>query len=250
MDTLKCGDIEGFKRIEDTDGDWWFPTLDRGAGCALHFAVAAGQLDAARFLVNERGVPVNQRMRIGGYTPLHICAQFAHDRSRPYLEIYAFLLGAGANPQLMTDECADDARDGGVVPPKTVYDLCVKRGRGWEPGRVRARLEELEAEFKDVEKKPATTYEGPYIGSRAKEVLDAWNALPKLYPPQNWLPPPQAGYADAQGMRDVATKGWMPAGTEGDGSRFVRDMTEEELKQQERDMDAYMPPAEPGVVGA
>ena len=30
--------------IEEESGDWWFPTLDRGAGAALHVAAEHGQV--------------------------------------------------------------------------------------------------------------------------------------------------------------------------------------------------------------
>ncbi len=30
--------------IEEECGDWWFSTLDRGAGAALHFAAEHGQV--------------------------------------------------------------------------------------------------------------------------------------------------------------------------------------------------------------
>jgi hypothetical protein len=38
--------LEVFKEIEEESGDWWFPTLDRGAGAALHFAAEDGQASA------------------------------------------------------------------------------------------------------------------------------------------------------------------------------------------------------------
>ena len=42
-DAVRVGDLALFKRIEEETSDWWFPTLDRGAGAALHFAVDHGQ---------------------------------------------------------------------------------------------------------------------------------------------------------------------------------------------------------------
>lgn len=42
--TLRLGDVAEFSRIEHVDRDWWFITLDRGAGAALHFAAHHGQV--------------------------------------------------------------------------------------------------------------------------------------------------------------------------------------------------------------
>ena len=213
----------------------------RGAGAALHFAVAAGQLAAVEFLIEERDAPVNQQSRSNGETPLHVCARCAHDRQRPFLEIYELLLRHGADPALLTDECADDLIRGGVAAPRSVYDVCVRRGRGWEEGRVREVLREMAGRHAEVPKAPAWRYEGPMMGPRAIEVIEAWKELPKLYPPPNWLPPPEAGYRDSRGMREASEQPWQPAGTKGDGSRLLRPMTDEELKAQEREMDAYAP---------
>lgn len=44
VDALRLGDIELFKEIEEESGDWWFATLDRGAGALLHFAAEHGQV--------------------------------------------------------------------------------------------------------------------------------------------------------------------------------------------------------------
>lgn len=241
MNALKRGDIARFKDIEATDGDWWFVRLDRGAGAALHFAVAAGQLEAVEFLIREREAPVNQQSRSNGHTPLHVCARLVHERKKPYLEIYDLLLRHGADPTILTDECEDDLIRGGVAEPRSVYDLCVKRGRGWDEGRVREVLLEMAEKHANVPKSPAWRYEGPLMGPRAIEVLEAWKELPKLYPPANWLPPPDAGYKDSRGMRDVSKQAWQPAGTKGDGSKVVRPMTEDELRRQEQEMDAYAP---------
>ena len=43
VDALRLGDIGLFKEIEAESGDWWFPTLDRGAGACIHFAADHGQ---------------------------------------------------------------------------------------------------------------------------------------------------------------------------------------------------------------
>ena len=219
--------------------------LDRGAGCTLHFAVAHGAINSARFLLEERGMDakVNQQIRLNGYTSLHLCAQRVHDRSKPFLEMYELLLQHGADPEILTDECCDDGVRGGISAPKCVYDLCVRRGKGWKEGRVAAVLRELEEKYKDVPKKLSQRYEGESIGAEAKKVFDEWNSMEKLYPPENWMPPPDCGYIGAIGMRPIDIQrddhGWRPAGSEGDGSMFVREMTAEELKEQEREMDAF-----------
>ncbi len=44
VDALRLGDIDLFKEIEEESGDWWFATLDRGAGALLHFAAEHGQV--------------------------------------------------------------------------------------------------------------------------------------------------------------------------------------------------------------
>lgn len=76
--------------------------MDRGAGALLHFAVDHGQLGIVRFLVEQRGVAVNQRCTATGATPLHRCAAVAHYKHAPFLEIFYYLLAAGADPELRT----------------------------------------------------------------------------------------------------------------------------------------------------
>ena len=44
VDALRCGKLQQFKHIESESSDWWFPTLDRGSGACLHFAVDHGQV--------------------------------------------------------------------------------------------------------------------------------------------------------------------------------------------------------------
>jgi hypothetical protein len=44
VDAVRCGDLTEFKTIEAETADWWFPTLDRGAGAALHIAADHGQV--------------------------------------------------------------------------------------------------------------------------------------------------------------------------------------------------------------
>jgi len=41
---LRLGDVAELSRILHVDRDWWFITLDRGAGAALHFAAHHGQV--------------------------------------------------------------------------------------------------------------------------------------------------------------------------------------------------------------
>lgn len=71
----------------------------------LHSAVAAGQLEIARWLV-ERGATVDARQQ-GGYTPLHSAAHGGH------LPLVELLLAHGADRALRTDDgrkAADLAR--------------------------------------------------------------------------------------------------------------------------------------------
>merc|ERR1719183_2430790 len=44
VDAARMGDEQLFRTISSCDRDWWFPTLDRGVGSVLHFAVDHGQL--------------------------------------------------------------------------------------------------------------------------------------------------------------------------------------------------------------
>ena len=46
VDAVRHGDLPQFLEIEQHTSDWWFPTLDRGAGAALHIACDHGQARA------------------------------------------------------------------------------------------------------------------------------------------------------------------------------------------------------------
>lgn len=50
-DAIRFGDLPRFLEIEAACAEWYFPTLDRGAGALLHIAADHGQLAAAKFLV-------------------------------------------------------------------------------------------------------------------------------------------------------------------------------------------------------
>ncbi|KAK3285913.1 hypothetical protein CYMTET_6496 [Cymbomonas tetramitiformis] len=143
IDALRLGDLELFKRIQEEDKDWWFSTLDRGYGAALHFAVDHGQLHCVKYLLEELGAEVNQRDRARGWTPLHRCAHMAHVTEKPYLEIFEYLLQQGADANIVTDEGWEDPTKWGclVGMPLSVYDVCVDKGRGWLPGEVRCELQ-------------------------------------------------------------------------------------------------------------
>ena len=80
--------------------------MDRGAGALLHFAVDHGRLAMVRFLVEQRGVAVNQRVAGTGATPLHRCAAVAHYKHASFMEIFDYLLAAGADPGLRTHDGA------------------------------------------------------------------------------------------------------------------------------------------------
>ena len=58
------------------------------------------QLACVRFLVERRGAAVNQRDRVRGWTPLLRCAHMAHHTHAPFLDTFAYLLSAGADPTL------------------------------------------------------------------------------------------------------------------------------------------------------
>lgn len=49
VDALRFGKISAFKDIEAESVDWWFPTLDRGSGALIHFAVDHGQVPDTAF---------------------------------------------------------------------------------------------------------------------------------------------------------------------------------------------------------
>ena len=50
------------------------------------FLFAAMQMEAVRFLIEERGSEVNQRAQKTGWTPLMRCAQMAHYTNQPYMQ--------------------------------------------------------------------------------------------------------------------------------------------------------------------
>ena len=52
-------------------------------------------------------------------------------------------------------------------------------------------------------------------GENAARILQAWEQLPPVLPPENWRPPPPAGYVAAQGMRRVEDEPWRPVSVSG-----------------------------------
>ena len=62
----------------------------------------AVQLECVKFLVEQRGAPVNQKDLGQGWTPLHRCAQMAHHTHAPYMEIFEYLLQNGADGRLLS----------------------------------------------------------------------------------------------------------------------------------------------------
>jgi hypothetical protein len=48
--------------------------------------VRAVQLEVVRFLVEQRGVEINQQAIKTGWTPLMRCAQMAHYTNQPYMQ--------------------------------------------------------------------------------------------------------------------------------------------------------------------
>ncbi|CAK0736733.1 hypothetical protein CVIRNUC_000794 [Coccomyxa viridis] len=231
IDALRLGHLNHFEEIEEDSGDWWFPTMDRGAGAALHFAAEHGQLECVRFLAEHRRVEINQHDLRWGWTPLMRCAHMAHHTNMPYLALFEHLLQQGADASLTGRAVTITGIE---LPDETVtaVDVAVKKGRGWEPGQVKRKLQGLIDKYKDVPKKPAYTYSGPLIGPTALRIMELYEQQPTRYPPTNWRKPPPAGYIDAHGMRRESQEPWRPAG-EDDGSFFTRPMTDEELQEQE-----------------
>ena len=123
VDVVRRGTLEEFEQIQNDTAEWWFPTLDRGAGSLIHFAVDHGRLDMVTHLVETLQVPVNQQALNGLWTPLHRCARLIHYKHAPFFDIFEFLLKHGADPNLVT---ADDDED---CPPCTALDLVVKKVR-------------------------------------------------------------------------------------------------------------------------
>ena len=68
-----------------------------------------------RFLVERRGAAVNQRDSARGWTPLLRCAHMAHHTHAPCLDVFAYLLAAGADPALA---------GAGLSDPVTVCPAC------------------------------------------------------------------------------------------------------------------------------
>eukprot|EP00884_Botryococcus_braunii_P004606 jgi/Botrbrau1/14146/Bobra.182_3s0087.1 len=233
VDALRFGDLSKFLEIERACKEWWTVLLDRGKGSALHFAVSHGRMEAAKFLVEERGAEVNQQEMERGWTPLHHCAYMAHHPEAPYLALFEYLLQKGADPSILTTQGHKKLATGETGPQLSVLDLVVDEARGRPSGELKAQLEALIEKYKDVPKRPAFTYSGPSIGPVAKKVLKAWEEGEVLLPPPNWRPPPPAGYLEAQGMRRASGDPWRPAGND-DGSRFMRPMTGWELAEQSR----------------
>lgn len=221
-----------FHIIQKECEGWWFPTLDRGAGSLLHFAADHGRLEVVKFLIERHQVPINQIDKTHGWTPLHRCARMVHYRNAPYFEVMEYLLQNGADPNIRSKSAPGDSY-GSYPNQSTVLDLIVKKGFEWNEGEVRNKVELLIKKYEHVPKAPVWEYVGPPQGEEATRVFELWKALPKLYPPENWNPPPRPGYIGAPGWRRHATNPWRPAG-DNDGSFWLRPMTPEELEEQER----------------
>lgn len=248
VDALRRGNLELYKTIQEADRDWWFPTLDRGDGAVLHFAVDHGQLECVKFLVEECNAEVNQQDSELGWTPLHRCARMAHVTQRPYLAIFEYLLSNGADPNIKTYDGRDirdrdDTTEMRTGAPLSVYDVCVEKGRGWRSGNVRSKLQACAKKYQKVPKRPAYVYAGVQkFGIKAASVLSVWQTLRPNYPPDLWMPTPEPGFEGSQGMRLLVKEPWRPAG-DNDGSCFLRPMTDEELASDDRKaLDIEMDP--------
>jgi len=87
------------------------------------------QMHCVRFLVETHGAEVNQQDRARGWTPLHHAAAQAHVTSRPYMQLFEYLLQSGADPALLTDAGWDHPVHGRVRirPPRqtnTQWSYC------------------------------------------------------------------------------------------------------------------------------
>jgi len=173
------GDIAAFVRHSATNCPWWTPTVDRGAGALLHIAVDHGQLAFVQWLVDKQMVLINQQDRSLGWTPLHRCARMAHSRSRPWLEVFEFLLSRGGDADILTYEGWEDGAAGKIGWPQSVFDVCADVGVGWQPGRLRRTLRALVDKHRAVPKQPVYRYEGPPIAPAGFAMMAAWAALPE-----------------------------------------------------------------------
>ena len=171
VDAMRNGTLEEFTKIQEQTKEWWSPTLDRGAGALIHFAVDHGRLDMVRHLLENLRVPVNQQSLNGQWTPLHRCARMIHYKHAPYFAIFELLLTHGADPDLETED--------GFAP----RDLVVLKGYQWEEGEVRERVDALVAKYGDVAKAAPWFYTGKSVGEVADSVISAWRSLPSLYGP-------------------------------------------------------------------
>ena len=232
VDAIRLGNLVRFKELERECEGWWFPTLDRGAGALLHFAADHGRFEAVKYLLETKKVPINQLDKQHGWTPLHRCARMVHYRHAPYMEIFEYLLQRGADPNIKS-RSSPGYSELGYPQVSTPLDLVVKKGFEWNVGEVREKLAALISKYAHVPKAPAWEYTGPPQGQEATRVLEVWKRLPKLYPPDNWRPPPPPGYVGSPGWRVHAISPWRPAGDD-DGSCWLRPMTPEELEEQGR----------------
>lgn len=105
------------------------------------------------------------------------------------------------------------------VKPLSCFTRCrlLPQGHGWEAGRVRLVLQGLIDKHGDVPKPPPFVYDGPLVGPGAAKLLKAWQdseSAKACIAPDNWRPPPPAGFLDAAGMRRVDDEAWRPVRTD------------------------------------
>lgn len=97
-----------------------------------------------------------------------------------------------------------------VGAPQSIYDVCVDKGRGWRPGRVRGFLRAYVAKHASVPKRRAFRYTGPPVAPVAAMLLRIHSQLPPVYPPDDWVPPPEPGLEGSAGTRLVEEQPWRP----------------------------------------
>ena len=91
-----------------------------------------------------------------------------------------------------------------------MFDVCVQQGRGWRAGRVRGFLRSYAGKHAAVAKRPPFRYTGPPVAAAGAALLCVYQQLPPVYPPADWVAPPEAGFkgAASAGTRLVEEQPW------------------------------------------
>lgn len=91
-----------------------------------------------------------------------------------------------------------------------MFDVCVQQGRGWRAGRVRGFLRSYAGKHAAVAKRPPFRYTGPPVAAAGAALLCVYQQLPPVYPPADWVAPPEPGFegAASAGTRLVEEQPW------------------------------------------